>query len=281
MKSKLVIDGHVHIYPFFDIIEAIQHGINNLQNGARQCLSIRGELEFIPVLLLTERYDCSFFQQVRQGTVELSNSVLRLISGEDNEAVFVLQGGKPILYILAGRQIVTKEGLEVLCLASTHFIEDRKWPAGDVIKSINDHGGVAAINWAPGKWFFKRGQVVRKSLEQHSPESLLICDTALRTNLWPRPELMKTAEKKGFKIIAGSDPLPFHGEERYVGSYGFAVEGHVDLSKISESVCSILRNRDAKMTCIGRRNSLLTFILRQWKIMNLKRKGVQYEKTAD
>ena len=110
----------------------------------------------------------------------------------------------------------TREGLEILSLSSTLNLGDRENTIDDVIKSVIDSGGIPALNWAPGKWFFSRGKIVKRIIEKYPPKDLVIGDTTLRTSLWPMPKLMAAAQERGFKVIAGSDPLPFDGEEKYI-----------------------------------------------------------------
>jgi hypothetical protein len=78
---------------------------------------------------------------------------------------------------------------------------------------------------------------------------------------------MLRSRKKGFKIIAGSDPLPFEEEEYQIGKYGFSVSAEFDESKPAESMRNILRDRALPFNFIGKRNNLLTFSRRQFKIM--------------
>jgi len=259
-QTTLLIDGHIHIYSHYDLEFAINRGINNLQNSAKK-IAKTGKV--IPIWLLTERYDCNFFDSY--AGLKLKN--FKIVPGAEKETLIVEKNGEPLLYIFAGRQLVTAENLEVLSLMTTLFLKDRQKSITEVIDHVIDSGGVPAINWAPGKWFLSRGKVVKQAIKNYSPENLLIGDTSLRTTIWLLPKLMAKAKNDGFKIIAGSDPLPFDNEEKQVGLYGFSITGKFDEAKPAESLRKLLLDKQTQINLIGKRNDLFTFGRRQFKIM--------------
>jgi hypothetical protein len=130
--------------------------------------------------------------------------------------------------LVAGRQIVTRERLEILALAMRAAIPDGL-PAGDVIRRIIAAGGIPVLAWSPGKWLFGRGQPARDLVA--SDRRLSLGDTPLRPALWPEPRLMQLARARGAAVLPGSDPLPFAGEERYAGTYGFIYRGAFDADR--------------------------------------------------
>ncbi len=268
MKNQvtLLIDGHIHLYPLYKLTLAINNGIKKLQQAAIQSNSTDMSQKQIPVWLLVERYDCNFFDQISsESSVTLNGFQLK--AAGDGSTIIVSKNDTIVLYIFAGRQLVTKENLEILSLVSPFNLKDREYSIEEVIDNVNKNNGVPAINWAPGKWFFSRGEIVKNVLHKYSPDQLLIGDTSLRTTLWPTPKLMSRSQQKEFKIIAGSDPLPFEDEENQIGTYGFTVSAQFDESKPAVSMRNILRDRTLHFNFIGNRNNLLTFSRRQFKIM--------------
>ena len=266
-KERLFIDGHVHLYPNYDLKYAFKMGAENLnRNGKKSLKASNTSQTGINLLFFTERSDCNFFRQFSETPATFEDD-LSITQTDEPDALLIKPEPQQQLYLFAGRQIVAAENLEILSLATSLFIEDRKYSAMDVIKKVNDSGGVPVLNWAPGKWFFSRGKVVQKALEGFSPGELLIGDTSLRNTLWPVPKLMKQAQEAGFKVIAGSDPLPFSGEEKLVGSYGFSIVGEFDKQKPVTSIRKMLRDDNLKISFIGKRNDPFTFAKRQYKIM--------------
>jgi hypothetical protein len=259
MTTNLCIDGHVHIYPFYDLHNAFTSGIQNLQQLDKQ-------KDPVLVWLLTERYDCDFFNSARHmKDLQISKT------SEKESLVINHKNCQTPVYLCAGRQIVSTDNLEICALATTLTIKDRSLNTMDTIRAVHDAGGVAALNWAPGKWFLKRKKIVQNLLAELDPSMLLIGDTSLRPLGWSTPLLMKSAMRTGFKIVAGSDPLPFHGEESLVGSYGFTVTGQFDPDRPAQSIRQLLSDPSIDLKRSGHRNPVHTFARRQIKVMLLKK----------
>ena len=265
-NATIAIDGHVHLYEVYDLMKAVESGVRNLNDGSKKFSS-----EVIPVWLLVERSDASFFDQIYKSPKSYGNNRLKFNKGNDDLTIVVEQDGQSILYIFAGRQLVTKEGLEVLSLISNLNIPDRQKSIDEVIQEVKDSGGIPTLNWAPGKWFFNRGKIIARQIQEKSTNDLFIGETTLRNTLWPEPKLVKQARKKGFPIIAGSDPLPFKGEENSIGSFGFLIEGEFDSEKPAQSLRDLMNSKGKDIRIIGKRNDIFTFASRQYKIMMEKR----------
>ena len=137
--------------------------------------------------------------------------------------------------------------------------------------AIKQNCGIPALNWAPGKWFGKRGKIVDEQIEKQSAENIFLGETTMRPTVWLKPKLIKKAEQKGFRVIAGSDPLPFKGEDNEIGSFGFTVEGEFDPANPAQSLKNIFSDQIKKLTLIGKRNNVFKFAKRQYKIMGEKK----------
>lgn len=268
-NCTLLIDAHVHLYPQYVLTRAYRHGAQNMMHAFRKKNHADPDHPVL-VWLLTERSDCNILDSIKQNPDCFGEDVL-IHSLEDRKVVLVKHDGTPDLYILAGRQIVSSDGLEVLALCTDIQIQDRQRSTADLIDAVNGAGGVPVLNWAPGKWFFSRGKIVQNLIQQTDDLArFLIGDTPLRHTLWPQPGLMRTAVQKGFHLIAGSDPLPFPCEERMIGSYGAAVEGSFDPSKPVASILSLLKDARSDFRIIGWRNDPLTFAWREGRILRAK-----------
>lgn len=213
--STLVADGHVHLYPFYDLARAVACLEANLG---------RHGVAGMPAGFLAERHDCHLFRDLAQQRVRIPGLECR--PAGDGALAFG-NGAVPRLLLFAGRQVVTAERLEVLVLTADLAIGDGL-PAADVIGRARDAGAVPVLAWAPGKWFFGRGDVVRRLLGDYAPGEVLLGDTTLRPTLWPEPRLMRFGRRRGFGVLAGSDPLPVPGEEVVLGRYATVLEGTFD-----------------------------------------------------
>ncbi|MFH0907433.1 MAG: hypothetical protein V1929_01545 [bacterium] len=215
-EMTVIADTHVHIYPF--------HDRDALIDGAFRRLAALAPMAGTWALCLTERHDCHAFRD---------------LPGDRAEAHALKWGDG---WIFAGRQIVTRERLEVLALTIDSNIPDGQ-AITDVLPRIRDAGGVPVLSWAPGKWFFKRGSLVGRLIDCEEPGSFLLGDTSLRPTIWPEPTLMSGARRIGFTVVAGSDPLPVPGEEKYAGTYATVMEGGFDAAKPVSSLRSLLKAR--------------------------------------
>lgn len=250
---ELLADTHVHVYPCYDPANIIRQGTLRLREKA-------ASPDAVSALFLTEGRDFHYFNQLRDGSHGLSASI-RVEWSNESEAVRVhLEDGSE-LWVFAGRQIVTAERLEILALTSLEEIPDGT-PTGRAVELVRASGAIPVLSWAPGKWFFQRGDVVRDVIEGHAPGDLLIGDTALRPTLWSEPSLMKVARRKGFAVVAGSDPLPFPGDEIQAGGYGVRGELDFDPEKPVSSVRKWLSDPQAHMELIGKRNGPIEMITR-------------------
>ncbi len=264
MKKSLIIDSHVHVYPQFNLRRAMENALKNFQRMQRRC-RIENAQRF---LLLTERHDCFFFQDL----VNVQMQGFYFEKTGDKEAVAVQDSAtkETWFYILAGRQIIVVENLEICALATTFSVPDKSLDAATTIDAINKAGGIAAVNWAPGKWFGRRGDVVQSLFSEFSPDELFISDTTMRPTIWPTPKLMQKAGDKGFRILSGSDPLPFRGEESKIASYTSLVKGDFDPAHPATFLKQILRSRESSIKTCGRRSGPFSFVKRQSKIMLVK-----------
>jgi len=257
---RLIADTHVHIYPCYNIKWALATLRTNLSqlDGQAVCIAF-----------LAERSDCNFFAEFKANTAGLLSSELE-IRYLDN-ALHFRETGHPDLYIFPGRQIITREKIEILSLTVDLKIEDGL-AAQEVIDTIRQNNGLPVISWAPGKWFFKRRKVVENLLASNKPGSLLLGDTTLRPTCWRQPLLMKKAARQGFTVISGSDPLPFAGEEKVIGRYGISIDSDFDVHDPAGSIRTLLLQPGLKPSLVGRRGDLFSTLHRLFKNARSKTK---------
>ena len=264
MQETLLIDGHVHIYPNLNLPLLIKNTLKNAVIAQRTSIN---RDDAIKVWMLTERSDCAKFNDLLQ-LPNIKGYTVNKTKEDESLLIKDADTKEPLLYIIAGRQIVTKENIEICCLGSRYSVEDKKLAIEELIGAIIQNNGIAAINWAPGKWFGKRGQIVKQTFGKFTPNQLLISDTTMRPTFWPTPKLMSTASKNGFKVIAGSDPLPFPKEEKVIAMYASIMKGEFDYERPAESVRNMIYDQTIDIIRCGKRSSTFTWLSRQIKIMS-------------
>lgn len=250
VTMRLIADTHVHFYPCYDVSYALHSLRTNLSKleGEAVCLAF-----------LAERADCNFFSEFRKNVAGILSPKTE-IRYLDN-AICLREINFPDLYLFPGRQVITRERIEILSLTVDRQIGDGL-PAAEVVKRIRQENGVPVLSWAPGKWFFKRKKVVQDLLDTSQPGSLLIGDTTLRPVCWPRPFLMRRAARKGLTVIAGSDPLPFGGEEKVMGRYGIGMDGRFDPDNPAQSIRALLTRPGLHPALTGKRGGILATLNR-------------------
>ncbi|MCK5069998.1 MAG: hypothetical protein KAR01_05635 [Desulfocapsa sp.] len=251
--TQVVADTHLHFYPCYDL----KQGLNTLRKNLSLLSSEAVQLGF-----LAERHDCHFFRDICEGN--LFNDDPSIEALPLGESVLLKQKGFNDLYLFAGRQIITQERLEILALTIDTDIPDGL-PAEEVINRVREKGGISVLSWAPGKWFFKRGEIVNKIISEHNFSELAIGDTTLRPWCWPTPKLMAKAKKSGYSVLAGSDPLPFEGEENMMGCYASLWDFDFNHENPVQSVRSYIKGTKDVSVAVGGGSGLLQTLTRLYK----------------
>jgi hypothetical protein len=275
-KRRLLVDGHVHIYDCYHLEKFFDYAVKNMDYYYKTLYpNPGGEKDNMPyerILLLTEGKRNDFFSLFKTGGGFPAGSAYRCQPTGEDHSLLLTRNGKPQCYLLKGRQIVTKENLEVLLIASGREIEDGL-PIGEVINGILENNDMAVLAWGFGKWFFSRGKIVTVALRTFDSPGFFIGDNSGRPASWPEPIQFKEAKTRGVPTINGSDPLPFSDEITKVGTYGFAVEGEFNNDQPAGSLWKILLSPETTIGLFGRRDGLLSFVKRQAKIYVKKYSG--------
>ena len=225
----ILIDAHVHIYECFDLETFLDSALKNFKAEAARCGQ---EDSFTALLLLTETAKENWFHRLtgyaggQSGTGTKSVGNWTFHRTNENSSLHARCGSTQDVFLIAGRQIVTAEHLEVLALATARTFRDGS-PVMELIEAVKKSGAIPVIPWGFGKWIGKRGMVLTKTLNSPEASGLFIGDNANRPALWPQPSHFKLAASKGIRVLPGSDPLPFASEYWRPGSFGFSVHGSI------------------------------------------------------
>ncbi len=254
-------DTHVHVYPAHDPSALFRQGLQRLRQLAQTASPCYA-------LFLTEAAGHDYFEQLLSGEHRLPADWQVTAGAEPHVAEVRPAGGDP-LWIFQGRQLVARERVEILALAGNPDSADGQ-PAAELIEQVHASGAVPVLAWAPGKWLFHRAKVVAALLEQFGPDDLWLGDSALRPLGWPTPSPMRSPQRR---VLAGTDPLPFAGDEQQVGGYGIRVEADFDPQQPLTSARNMLRVPVAELTRFGQRNTPLTMLQRMQRHRAQKQVG--------
>jgi hypothetical protein len=174
------------------------------------------------------------------------------------------------LFLVAGRQIVSSDGLEAVALGLRDAPPDRQHTLADLVTSIRDAGATPIIPWGAGKWLGRRGAVVRHVLAGASAGQLFLGDNGGRPWFWPTPAPFAIAAAKRIWTLPGSDPLPFPDHAERAGSFGFRLSGTLDAASPATDLLAGLRDVPNQPDRFGRLRGTTTFVWDQFR-MQLRR----------
>ena len=248
----LTLDCHVHLYPSFSLPVVLDAALANMRatwettDGSVQ--PVRG------VLLLTRTAHEADFKDLCATIPHCLTKPWRIDARPDDLSL-ILRHGPDTLTLVAGRQMATREGLEVHALGTRQDFPERL-PARRLLEAVNASGALVAIPWGAGKWLGARGNLLRALVDDPSLPFLL-SDSGLRPGGWPRPKLFAQARRNGRTWLAGSDPLPLPGAERRVGRFGLTLDPvWADTAAVTELI-GALRDPTVPRRRVGYSQALL------------------------
>lgn len=263
MSEWIVADGHVHLYGCADPERFLEAAWGNLSAAARGF----GAARWKACLFFTETArDNAFDTLCRAGVALSAGWVLRRLPEDPAAAVLQRDRDGATLTVIAGRQVVSAERIEVLALATKQRFRDGQ-PAADLLAELQAAGIPAVLPWGVGKWLGRRGRLVAELVQAQAGPGLFLGDNAGRPLGWPEPPLFR----RWPMVLPGSDPLPVPGAEAGVGRYGFALEGTLSPDRPAAELASRLMTLRGQPLAVGGRRGLATVLAEQFALRRSKR----------
>jgi hypothetical protein len=259
--NNFIVDAHVHLYRCFAVDRFFDCALANVATA-------RAGARGLGCLLFTETAADHAFAALASG--DDTSQRWRVRPTEEPSALFVERAEGERLLLVAGRQIRTTEDLEVLALGTTATYQDGL-PLMETIEQALNTAGAAVIPWGFGKWWFRRGELVRRAIAHINNPHFFLGDNGGRLSGTPRPHLFAEAEARGRQVLPGSDPLPFPGQETRVASYGFVLEGEMDPSRPGSSLLACCSSTPTSPRTYGKLESLPSFCRSQVTLQLRKR----------
>lgn len=256
MPRTIAIDAHAHLRRCFGLSRFLDHAAANIRRAS--------DSPPLGVLLLAESGGCVRFEELVTLPGDPSGSWTFERTGEPGSLV-ARHRSRTGLLLIAGRQIVTRERLEILSLASAARIEDGL-PVDETIGAAGEAGAITVLPWGFGKWWGGRGKIVRQILESVRPGELFLGDNGNRPRPGVRPRLFREAERRGIRILSGSDPLSLPNQVARVARYGTLLSASLDMQRPAAGIEALLRSRGTTTTTFGRRDGAASFLRAQLRI---------------
>jgi hypothetical protein len=257
----IVFDGHAHIYDCYELDAFFTAAFRNFKIAGEQ-LQTNSSISYF--MLMAEATGVYYFKRLKEMAVNSENTpaFLRVERSEEAHALYVYHDDFPSmrLIIVAGRQLITKENLELLALMTDKEFDDGQ-ELSATVKNVIETGGVPVCPWGAGKWIGQRGRVLEKYMI--SPDAhFFLGDSGGRPSFWPRPAIFDN-EFVGQRLLSGSDPLPLVGDELRVGSYGGFVNLDCPQDKPASYLCQQLTKPGTVISPYGRLCSSTLFVKNQ------------------
>lgn len=252
--ARVLIDGHVHLHPVFEIGRALERARANLEGDAPGWL------------LLADMPGKSAFDRLLE-VGRNGPSAWTVETGGEPAALHALKAGRLALIVIAGRQIGTREGLEVLAIGTRTPLADGL-PLDETLARVRAADAVPVLPWGFGKWWGKRGALVDRVLERDD-EPFCLGDNGGRLQHGLPPRAFGRAQEHGIPVLPGSDPLALPDEINKLGRYGFVLEG-LDPERPATSLKQRLRTL-VQPEVFGRREWLWRFCRNQ-AVMQIRKR---------
>ena len=262
-KVIACVDAHVHLHSCYDPDDLLQNAYDNLS-----AVGTDGTASRAYFLLLAECAPDDCFGALRTIAAGRANGssglhLRRWAVAQTQEPISVVaRHGQRELFIVAGRQVACREGLEVLVLGTTHRFADGR-PIRDVLHEADALGVPRVIPWGPGKWFFSRGRLLRDLIAEFRKPTLFLGDEGGRPGFWGYPQHFTHAARLGVRDLPGTDPLPFPHDVAKVGRMGLKVAIDLDPARPGASLLRALTEVQAPLERFATLEPPLRFVRNQ------------------
>lgn len=238
--SWIIADAHVHL-------PSVEHLASLATSARRNFLRAERRHRLADAvsrcLFLADLRDGTTFAQIRSLAEErrTPSDAFALHPTREAQAVRLAFHDGCALVLIAARQIVTAEAIEVLAIGLTRPYGDGR-PLGMVLEELSREDLLLILPWGVGKWLGQRGRIIADAVDGWRGDQLFLGDNGNRPFFWPLPPVFAAGQRGRCRNLPGSDPLPLAGEEGQAGRCGFWCEGVVDADRPFASVAALLRD---------------------------------------
>jgi hypothetical protein len=274
--AHVLVDGHVHFHDCYTWAAFLDAASRNFARARW----VRGlTLDSPGCLMFTESAGANYYGKLLDQPGLIRSLGWSLDRGDDGRSLLLTRPSDAAILLIAGRQVVTEERLEVLALGCAHEFADGR-PFADTLRRIADEGGAAVIPWGFGKWLGRRGRIVRDLIER-ADVPFCVGDNGGRALSLPRPPLFERAERQSIAVLGGSDPLPLRDHSSRVGGYGFIFEAWQDTTRPALAMTGRIRALTSSPPVFGELNSLTAMLRVQCALICQRRRRERVDAHAD
>lgn len=244
------VDGHVHFHDSRRVARTLDAALFNFSlfndHGA----------PFAGVLLLAQSARERVFESLRDAR---STGRWAVTSNPSEPMSLIASRQGSSILIVCGRQVRTRDGLEVLALGTCREFQDGL-PIDKAVETVNRTDALAVIPWGLGKITGRRRLAVEALISSGAGKALFIGDNGSRLGVLGPPALIRKADGLGLRILPGTDPFPIAGDQQRVGRFGFLAEADLSNKTPWRSLRQWLLEREDSPHAYGQPCGLARFL---------------------
>lgn len=260
----VLVDAHVHLHAQFSIDPFLKSAVSNFQRASTDTNTTD---EWTGCLMFADMGGQDSLAAIGDALSADNGARFRGEWFEDGLALDIRMDERIRLLCVAGRQLTSAEGIEVLALATRERFDEQGQPLSRMLDEINQCGGLAVVPWGAGKWRFRRGALVAELVDRvaggRTRAEFFLGDNRLRPRYVPAPRLFRRASAAGIGILPGSDALPLRRHARAAGSYGFVMRGALPDRSPANWLKQQLRIQPSSWRYFGRPSNVAAFVCDQ------------------
>lgn len=270
-----IVDAHVHLHTCYRADELLDNAVRNLSSARPQDAT-----SCALYLLMAECQQDDGFGQLRRLALQedaLGRNAIGLqewsVSPTAEAGSLLATRADRSLFLVAGRQVACKEGLEVLVLGTTERFEDGR-PIRELLRETEALRVPRVIPWGPGKWLFGRGRLLAQLLQEFRKPTLFLGDEGGRPGFWGYPAHFALGARLGVRDLPGTDPLPFSHDVSKVGRMGLRVPIALDERRPAASLLRSLTDPNVAFDRFATLEPPLSFVRNQIGMQLRKHRAV-------
>ncbi len=261
--KQLLIDFHVHIHDIYNLEKFFESAFDNFNFHAKK----KGIKFSTGFLFLTEITGFDYFGKLANGKIVLRN--FEISFPEEEISLCISNELQQKIFVVAGKQIVTKDKIEILALGTKNSFEENQ-QLNKTFREILQSGALPKLPWGVGKWLGNRKQIIEEFINENYKETFVIGDNSGRPIFWPEPGLFGLAKEKNIPVLRGTDPLNIPADENKVGSFGNILDCSIDFDYPAKSVLDVVKKMNSSPEVFGKLENPVKFFLNQ---LSLRKNG--------
>lgn len=259
-QTDILVDAHVHIYRTYEISSFLESSLWNFTK-IRQQYHLKPPFAYF--LLLAEARGSYSFTELQRSVLKKAPD-FQFVTVEEGDTLCATVEDDVRLYLVRGRQIITKEKLEILAFG----VDCNTLDGCSFDEVLTGLQGIpdcmVVLPWGVGKWLGRRGEIIKEIIQNWNGDSpLFLGDNGNRPRFWSLSKLFADAGEEGMYNLPGSDPLPVAHHDKRAGSYGFMFSADLDSTSPFKSLYQNVSAAPEKIVPYGEPNTNSSFIKEQ------------------